>query len=401
MNRENEAETSPLHLIARHLLEERLEELTTTAVARVRADEPEYAGSMVSQDELTRAMRRTLALALLRLLDETPPDDVATAASEVGRLRAEQGLPLSALLHSYRIDLRILWEAIIAEGAARGYASDEAFLESCILVWEAVEANIAEVVDAYRRAEENLARRRDVLRARAFERLVLQAESDPSVVREASGRLELPSQARYLVVVGEDVPVSHETLVAVTSRLGARGLACHFGWIEGNLIGVVLLAGRSPADIVALLEPLSSWKCGAAVVDGLAGIPRGSRLARAVIPALVTPGVQLLSANWSATVVAANHEVAAALAEEILGPLYALPPHERAAVFETLDAYIDGTGSVTEIAALTLRHRNTVRNRLLAVERITGLSLGKPKDLTTLTLAMEWRRGPEGLKAWH
>jgi hypothetical protein len=394
-------DASPLRLIARHLLDNRLDELTTTAVARVQADEPEYAGSMVSRDDLTRAMRRTLALALIRLLGETPPDDLATAASEVGRLRAEQGLPLPALLHSYRIDLRILWDAIIAEGRARGYATDEAFLASCVQVWEAVEANIADVVDAYRRTEENLARRLDVLRGRAFERLVLSAESDPNAVREASTRLDLPSEARYLVVVGEEVPVSHETLVAITSRLRARGLSSHFAWIENELIGIVLLAGRRPADIVALLEPLSGWRCGGAVVDSLAGIPKGTRLARAVIPALPGPGVQLLSAHWSATVVTANRELAAALAEEVLGPLLALPHHERAAVFETLDAYIDGAGSVTEVASLTLRHRNTIRNRLQTVERITGLSLSKPKDLTTLTLAMEWCRGPGGIKLYQ
>ena len=403
MNDDEESQTSasPLQRIARHLLDERLDELTATAVARVQSDEPEYACSMVSQDDLTRAMRRTLALALLRLLGESLPDDLATAASEVGRLRAEQGLALSALLHSYRIDLRILWEAIISEGGARGYASDVAFLDSCVLVWEAVEANIAEVVDAYRRAEEDLARRLDVLQGRAFERLVLEGESDASAVREAAGRLELPSEARYLVLVGDGIPLSHETLVSTTARLRARGLSSYFGWIEDELVGVVLLAGRRPADIVSLLDPLSGWKCGAAVVDGLAGIPKGARLARTVIPSLVEAGVQLLSANWSAAMVASDHELAEALAEEILGPLLALPQHEQAAVFETLEAYIDGAGSVTEVAALTLRHRNTVRNRLQTVERITGLSLSKPKDLTTLTLAMEWCRGPEGLNVWR
>jgi DNA-binding PucR family transcriptional regulator len=70
-------------------------------------------------------------------------------------------------------------------------------------------------------------------------------------------------------------------------------------------------------------------------------------------------------------------------------------------VFETLEAYLDGTGSVAEVASLTLRHRNTVRNRLQTVERVTGLSLSKPRDVATIALAMEWRRGPEGMKAWH
>lgn len=387
---------SRLHTIARHLLDEHLDELAAAAVGRVRTDEPEYAESAVSWEDLTRYMRRTLSVALLRILGESLPADLATASTEVGRLRAEQGLPLSALLHSYRIDFRILWEAIIAEGSTRGYATDEALLEGSIVVWEAVEANVAEAVDEYRRTEEDRTRRRDALRGRAFERLVLTAESDRAAVGEAETRLHLPAEARYLVVVAEDVPVSHEVLVGVTARLQARGLTSHFGWIGDELVGVVLLAGRRPDDIVGLLEPLSAWKCGAAVVDGLASIPKGTRLARAVTNSLTSAGVRLLSACWSAALVGSNLELGEALANEVLGPLFDLAPHEREAVFETLEAYIDGAGSVTEVASQTLRHRNTVRNRILTIERVTGLSLQRPKDLATLTLAMEWGRGPGG-----
>jgi DNA-binding PucR family transcriptional regulator len=76
--------------------------------------------------------------------------------------------------------------------------------------------------------------------------------------------------------------------------------------------------------------------------------------------------------------------------------LLALPENDRVAVFETLEAFLDGSGSVAEVAALTLRHRNTVRNRLQTVERVTGLSLSRPRDVAAITLAMAWRRGPLG-----
>lgn len=389
---------SQLRAIALHLLDERLDEITATAVARVQADEPAYAGSLVSQADLNRYMRRTLAVALIRVLGEPIPDHLVTAPSEVGRLRAEQGLALSALLHSYRIDLRILWEAIISEGRARGYAGDKAFLDSCILVWEAVEANIAEVVEAYLRTEEALSRQLNAVSAKAFERLVMQAEGDASVVREAARSLRLLTEGTYLVLVADGVPSSLETLVASTARLEARRMSFHFGWVGEELVGVVLLADRTAEEVVALLHPLSSWKCGAAVVDGLARVPRGTRLARMVTQSVVGPGVHLLSSHWSAALLAANHELAEALADDVLRPLVALPPHERAAVFETLEAYLDGEGSMAEVAVRTLRHRNTVTNRLNTVERVTGLSLSKPKDIATLALAMQWHRASEGLK---
>jgi DNA-binding PucR family transcriptional regulator len=136
------------------------------------------------------------------------------------------------------------------------------------------------------------------------------------------------------------------------------------------------------------------------VVDGLAAVPRGVRLARAVIPSLTRPGVQLLESDWPSVIVSSNEELARALADQVLGPLLALPENDRTAVFETLEAFVEGAGSVAEIAAQTLRHRNTVRNRLQTVERVTGLSLSRPRDVAAITLAMAWRRGPVGRNDW-
>lgn len=386
--------------VARRLRNEQLGDLTDLAIARVTSDEPEYAQSRVSQDDLRRSMHRTLALALARVAGDEIPQELQTAASEVGRLRAHQGLSLPALLHSYRIDLRILWEAIIREGRESGLTSHEALLESSIVVWEAVEANTTEVVDAYRRAREDMSKSLDVLKGRAFEKLLLAGESDSSAVREAVRRLELLADARYLVVVSDDVPVDHAIVVSAVARLDGRGLRSYLGWIGDALVGVVMLAGRRPEEVTSTLSGLQEWRCGAAVVDGLAAVPRGVRLARAVIPTLTCPGVHLLESDWPSALVGSNEELARALADQVLGPVTALPENDRAAVFETLEAFLDGSGSVAEVAEVTLRHRNTVRNRLHTVERVTGLSLSRPRDLATITLAMAWRRGPVGRHDW-
>lgn len=383
-----------IKLIAKRLLEDQLDELTARAVAAIQFEEPEYAQSRVSQSDLQRSMRRTLALALVRITDEAIPDNLVTAAAEVGRLRAEQDLPLSALLHSYRLDLRVLWEAIIREGRVDGVAGDQGFLESLVLVWEAVEANTTEVVDAYRRAKEDQSRNLDVLRGRAFEKLVLTAEVDTAAVKEAVKRLGFRDESRILVLVGDDVPVDHAVVVSSIARLRARGLHSYFGWVGDEFVGIVLLAGRKPNDVVATLDTLERWKVGAAVVDQLRNVPRGVRLARAVIRSRNEPGVQLLHLDWPAVLISANEELGSALADQVLGPLLALPDNDRAAVFETLEAYIEGSGSVSEIASTTLRHRNTVRNRLQTVERVTGLSLSKPRDVAALSLALAWFRGP-------
>ncbi len=100
--------TSRVQAIARRLLDGRVQALTDEAVRRVTADEPGYARSQVTLFDLRYHVGRTLALALVRLAGEPPTENLASAAAEVGGLRAEQGLDLDALLHSFRLDLRIL-----------------------------------------------------------------------------------------------------------------------------------------------------------------------------------------------------------------------------------------------------------------------------------------------------
>lgn len=120
-----------IRLVAGRVLDTRLDELVHRAVDRLRADEPEYATSEVSRADVIAMMRRTLALT--RAAGRPIPPAIADAAAEAGRVRARQRLPLPALLHAFRIDLRILWEAIIDEGR-RGLAANESFVESPVLL---------------------------------------------------------------------------------------------------------------------------------------------------------------------------------------------------------------------------------------------------------------------------
>jgi hypothetical protein len=385
-----------IRLVAGRLLDTQLEVLVHRAVERLRADEPEYATSEVSRADLVNMMRRTLALALTRAAGRPIPHTIVDAAAEAGRVRARQRLPLPVLLHAFRIDLRILWEAVIDEGRTIGLTANESFVESSVLLWEAVERNTAEMVDAYRSTEHDMALHLDELRHAAFEHLIGPGEGDPAAVRDAAKRLDLAAEGRILVVVAEDVPHRHEASRMAATRLRSLGLPHYQGWRADELCVLAQLGERPAEDVLPTLHSLGAWRCGAAVADGLTKVGQAVRLARSVIRALPGPGLRLLGSSWMAAIVNADSELGGALAHEVLGGLLALPEHERTAMFETLETYLDSDGSVLEVAAKIYRHRNTVRNRLQAVERLTGLSLSRPRDLATLTLAMEWLRGPAG-----
>src|ERR1700712_1637281 len=212
--------TSLIRSAARRLLDVRLPLIVDRAVEQTIRDEPTYSGGPVSRDDLRYHMDRTMRLALTRLVGDDIPDSLGSAALEVGRIRAHQNVALSSVLHAFRIDLKTLWEALIAEGHDLDAATRADFLErSSLMVWEAVEANTEEVVAGYQVARGN----REEMRSAAFEQLLLDGDHQQSTVENASRMLGLPAAGHYVCLVGR-FPIPRPELVAeCADRLGASG----------------------------------------------------------------------------------------------------------------------------------------------------------------------------------
>jgi hypothetical protein len=392
---EGGARHDAVQAIARRLLDERLDELTSRALAKLEAEEAAYASKDWDPVQKREGMRRTLELALTRLAGGPVPAAVSRATEDVGRERAEQAFPLTALMHSFQLDLRTLWEAVLEEGRTRGISADPDFLDGLIRVWEATDANSVEVVDAYRRTERDLASRRTEVRNRAFSRLVLEGEQDPSTVAEASTLLGFSEHVPLTVVVVESVPTGDPALSQVDDALRRGGLLRHFGWMGDELLGIVR-HGRSDREaVLAVLQPFAPWRCGVAEVPGLALTARGIRFARAAIRSSTRPGVRHVEGHWVGAIMSAQEELPGAMATGVLRPLLGL--RDSDSVIETLRCYFD-LGSVAEVAARTYRHRNTVGNRLQAAEEATGLKLSRPADAARLVLALAWLETDAGAR---
>jgi DNA-binding PucR family transcriptional regulator len=69
-----------------------------------------------------------------------------------------------------------------------------------------------------------------------------------------------------------------------------------------------------------------------------------------------------------------------------------LPDDEREVLFDTFRVWQDTEGSVGGVAEVLFCHPNTVRHRLRRIEKRTGRSLSRPKDLAELCLAFEVHR---------
>ncbi len=376
-----------LQLLAAGLREERLDELVDESMRRLLADEPAYARA--DRAELRVQMTRTIGLALTRLAGRAIPADLSSAAYESGQLRAAQGIELAAVLHSFRIDLRVLWQAVI-HAAIEGGGADHAFVEGLVEVWEAVEANIADVVDGYRDAAERLARGAEEVRAAAFDRLLERGGHDGTVVVEAARLLELSPDARHLCLVARPGGAAPGAMNAVRARLRREGVRAHLQWAGAELLGVIEVADPDrDHEMLGRLIELRDVPCGLAEARGLGEVARGLRLARAA--ARGADGPRLLRGHWGSAALAADAELAESLVETVLGPLDRLAEPARTAVLETLEACFAGDGSVADIAARTFRHRNTVRRRLQDVVELTGLDPRRPADAALLALALQGR----------
>jgi hypothetical protein len=385
--------TEQIARVARRLLENNLQDLIDVSTARLLDDENGYAS--INLADLRQQMERTLTLALMRLSGMPIPEGLSSAAYETGQLRAYQHLELSSVLHSFRIDLRTLWEAMVREGKTLELDGNPEFMEGLVEVWEAVEANIAEVVEGYRRATDRVSRRTEEIRSAAFERLLLEGEHDVSIVAEASKALDFPIPARYLCIVGV-LPVPEPDLLnRLLARLNQRKVPSQFSWGLGELVGVIAIRG-SASETGQYLEELQRFACGVFDVDTLGSVPRGIRMARTAIRGRSQPGIRHLRQSWTAALTSADRELSECLVAAVLAPVEALPPIERDSCFETIAAYVVSDGSIADVAKITYRHRNTIRKRLQQVESLTGLDLSRPADITIMNLAYDaYSRGLE------
>jgi DNA-binding PucR family transcriptional regulator len=69
-----------------------------------------------------------------------------------------------------------------------------------------------------------------------------------------------------------------------------------------------------------------------------------------------------------------------------------LPDEDRAMLFETFRVWQDNDASVRGAAEVLFCHPNTVRHRLRRIEKHTGRSLSRPRDVAELCLAFEVHR---------
>jgi sugar diacid utilization regulator len=215
-------------------------------------------------------------------------------------------------------------------------------------------------------------------------------------LREVAGHLRLPINGPFVVVAAHIPTVGDEPLPEIESKL--RSLDIFSAWrpLPDLQVGIVHVASDRKLDrVVALMSRMTTARVGvsAAFVD-LRDTPRALHVARVMLrgPADSASSVVVFDGSILATAAVSAPEAMIKTAGAALDGFGDLTDEDRETLFETFRVWQDNDASVGGAAEVLICHPNTVRHRLRRIEKHTGRSLSRPKDVAELCLAFEVHR---------
>jgi PucR C-terminal helix-turn-helix domain/GGDEF-like domain len=321
---------------------------------------------------------------------------IRAMAAAYGRARAADGVPLAVLMDSYRIGLRVLWEAVLQADRGVGALDRDGLAHAASALWDLTDILLPSMTEAYQKAvhEKALARERE--RAALVGVLLDGHARDVQQLWDTIEALRLPHDIPYVLVAAEAEEVlgmsEQEKIRVVENRLARAGIPSAWRPLPDAHIGIAAVRGAGRFE--ALTEVLSAWEHRVGIspwfeIPGearralrfaklaMAGAPRGSRQ------------VTVFGEAPVAVLAASAPDVMAKVAETVLGSLNRLPDDERAVLVGTLRTWLTCGGSVDATAKALCCHPNTVRYRLNRVTEHTGRSVTDPRDVTELSLALQ------------
>ena len=201
---------------------------------------------------------------------------------------------------------------------------------------------------------------------------------------------------------GARVETARAVLVDAAAHAGPPAVGVHDG-----LAVALLPAGPPDAPVDAVLDAalrrlapgiapdrLTVGVSRPAAVDALSGALQEARHARDLAalrpgPVHVVTGAEVTS--HVALLAAVPDDVRRAFAARVLEPVLAYDARNGAGLLETLEAFLDCSGSWSRAAQRLHLHVNTVRYRIGRVEELTGRDLGEFGDRVDVYLALRSR----------
>ena len=312
---------------------------------------------------------------------------------QLGADQARQRLAVSAVIEADRIGFRGLWQ-VLADEATRHPDVDAQTLHG-------MTANLHVAEDLFAAAKFTGYRdqqRRQVLeemsqRSVMIDSLLHGHSHDAWTLWEIANYLRLPSEGPFVVIAAEVRDVGYEALPEIESKL--RSLDVYSAWrlLPDLHVGIAHIASDHHLDrIIALLTRMATHRVGvSACFHDLRDTPLGLHFAKVSLrgKTKATANVSVFDGSMLSIAAVSAPAVMVKSAAAALDGFGDLPAEEREILFETFRVWLDNNASVRASAEVLFVHPNTVRKRLHRIERRTGRTLSRPRDVIELTLALE------------
>jgi hypothetical protein len=374
-------------------LEADLDEVVAVTITALREQVPGYGpDDGLSDADITQVLRTYLLQVLAALRGQAGPSFAST--DEVMERRAESGISLPQMLHSYRVGILALWRALAARAGASPQAAD-ALIAATPTIFEMLDRFSLRAHEIHTRLAVRTARRHEQIRIAWLDAVLEGVPAAGAPFWDAAAHLGIPREGTFVVIEfgphGDDPPDLEGPLRA---RSSVRDVWVRVG--PTTQLGLILLTGPR-ADLDALLKPIATPlgpRVGAsAPLQSIEEIGRCVAQARIAHSATTAESPYVRYDHQPLSVLLASAPTAAAsLIAQTLSPILGLPDQRRDALLEAVSTWLACGQSVNATATALHVHRNTVNYRLQRFQEIAGGSLANPVWVAQVLLALEARR---------
>ena len=358
---------------------------------------------LVSLDELRQSFAHNLRSVVAAIGDPHAQLDLE-ASDRTGRRRAKQGVPLPEVLRAYRICFAALWDALVEHvRVTRQPALTDALIDTAGVIWRFTDEHAVVLTEAYRATTAELMLAEQRRRSAVVEAVLTGRPGPESGPWEAAALLGFPADALLIVVAAETNGLAKESLVNVEQRLAEKGFVSGWRLTPAQQLGIVSFPEEREEEVLETLRGFADARTGVSPpYASLPETPRALRLARAALAGLEPGNAGLRAFDHSPLAALVVYEPAEGrrLAENVLGEVLRQPSEDRELLLETLDMYLEQSGSAERAATLLYCHPNTVRNRLRRIQELTGRSLAEPMDVAELATAAYALRVASATELW-
>jgi hypothetical protein len=314
---------------------------------------------------------------------ENDPGSVAARVREVG-VRAAVGVPVI-------VDGRVWGLAAVGSvGPGPMPADTEARISSF------AELVATALVAGYRDEQKRHLLAEPSRRANLIDALIEGRAFDECSLREVAGYLRLPINGPFVVIVAQPPTVGDEPLPEIESKLRSLDIFSAWRRLADLQVGIVHVKSDQKLDmVVGLMSRITTARVGvSAAYDDLRDTPQARHVARMMLrgPTDSDSSVAVFDGSIVATAAVSAPEAMIKTVGAALDGFGDLPDEDRDMLFETFRVWQETDSSVSAAADRLYCHPNTVRHRLRRIEKRTGRSLSRPRDLAELCIAFEVHR---------